>query len=174
MHGQREHTAAQEAVTGRPKRPWKSPLAAQVGLPAVAAGLPIAVLSAASGGGTPTGRAAALMVLAPAAALLFRRQLPNLSRSARILVGCLVALAALAAASYVWSSDPAATVDATVLAAAIAAGALLLVVACAGPGPAVPGVAVGTAGAVTVIDLYALCTRLLPKLVGSGGHPVGF
>ena len=161
---------------GRAPRPlpWKSPLAAELALPAAAAGLPVAVLSAASGGGTPTGQAVALTVLAPAAALVVRSRLPNLSRPARLMVGALVGLAVLSALSYAWSSDRPATVTATVLAAAIAAGALLLVASGADAGLRVAGLAGGTAAAVALIDLYSLSTRLLPGVVGSGGRHVGF
>ena len=153
---------------------WKSPLAAEIGFPAAAAGLPVAVLSAASGGGTPTGQALALTVLGPAAALVVRSRLPNLSRSARLMVGALLGLAALSALSYLWSSDKPATVTAAVLAAAIAAGALLLVAAGAGSGIRVAGLAGGTAAAVALIDVYSLSTRLLPGIIGGGGRHVGF
>lgn len=138
----------------------------------MAAGGPVALLCAASGGGSPTSRAFALAVLGPVAALLIRRLSPPVSTSGRLLIGALVGLAALSAISYLWSTDRPATVQAALLAAAIAAGVATILAAAAGRGSW--GVVVGTAAAISLIDLYSLSTRLLPSIMGSGGRHPGF
>jgi hypothetical protein len=159
---------------------WAGPLAAPAAF--VLTGVSIGLLAADQGGyfqgawrlATPLYAAVVVAILAGARDL-------RLPRAALVTAAGLAGLCAWTAASWLWSSDRAATLhDVHLVLVYLAGGAALLLLANGGRGVAVAG---GVVAAATAVDCYSMASRLYPRIFGmyttGGGYgrlyqPVGY
>jgi O-antigen ligase len=151
------------------------------GLPAAAvAGGAVAILSLASGGGSPAAwDVTSVVALAVALAIIWRHR-PVIGRMTGAAVGLLALMAAWSGLSYLWSADPPATAGEVQRWVATAALAGCIAVAARAWSPR--SIPAGLAASTAIVCSYAIATKMLPGWFGQGSlaginrlyQPVGY
>lgn len=144
------------------------------------AGSAVAILSLASGGGSPAAwDVTSVVALAGALAIIWRYR-PVIGRMTGAAVGLLALMAAWSGLSYLWSADPPAT--AGEVQRWVAAAGLAGCIAAAARAWSPRAIPAGVAASATIVCSYAIATKMLPGWFGQGSlvginrlyQPVGY